>query len=1124
MGDATTSRAVPRTFHEDAILEIWCDVLGRSDIDVSDDFFSFGDHSLVPIVVARIRKSLGVAIPVMDFLEYRTVAALAAAVAARSASMSGTVPRRPPDAEPVLSFDQQRIWMETQILPDGAYNNHARRRLVGPLDVGVIERSIRAIIGRHEALRSRFPTVADRAVQLVDDFDGAWDLRIADVSDVEDDRDGAAIRLLNSDATIPFDLTEGPLFRVLLVRLSDTEHILGLTLHQIISDSRSIYVFNRELAALYEAGGDPERANLSPLSIQYRDFAVWQRGALVGDTLERQVSYWRDHLAGAPPVLALPAARRRTADQSAESERVDSVFSREETVALHELCRAHDVTPFMVLLAALTTVLNRWTGQSDIVTGVAFEGRVDTEVDKLMGIFFNVLPMRTDLSGNPTFAELLARVRRVALDGFDHSQAPIDVVVSDLQVARDPRRTPVFEVVLNVTAPPEDQNVTGLAVESMGTSSPRTRFDLFINAQEHSGRIGLTYDFTADRFDPAMMRALADHLHALLRQATGDPTTGILDYPLQPGDADVGSEPAGRAAAPHGKPAPHRAVDSHARLADRTAVVDAHGRWSYRWLSRTADRIAADLWRREVRPGDRIGVVRRPTAGFVAAVLAGTKAGATVSVLDGTDPAGAASAGVSMLLDAGPAGVREPATIDLSPLLADEGDHGDPAPAGRPDETGQPDGSGSDRAVDWAVDRFGLGATDRFAVLSSAPGHLMSALHSAFAAGATLVLPDAATTCDVGALTAWLRSFDISVLYTTPSVVRVLAAQDPRPAFPALAYAFVDNSGEFLPHDVDALRALSPTCRCVGVYRVGADGRPLAVYPVPDDWQLQTAPLRVPLGVELPDRPARLLRPSGHPAAVGEIGEICFGPAHTGDVGRRWADGTLEFAHRLGANPIVDPVETAATLRDMPEVRDAVVVERQGPGSADGSTLLGYVAGPGSRLDTVGVHNFLRARLPGYLIPEHIFVLDALPRTADGDYDLAPLPVSGAESSTAFDYVAPRTPMERELTGIVMDLLNVERVGVHDSFFELGGFSMLATRLTARIRAAFNVEVALRDIFESPTVDELAKLIIHAQAELSGTDELEALLDEIEQSEPVDAAPGPARTDSAPPARLAPGG
>ncbi|WP_091573604.1 HemK family protein methyltransferase [Micromonospora sediminicola] len=1091
--------------YQDAILAIWRDVLGRSDIDVSDDFLALGDHSLAPVVVARIRRALGVDIPVMDIFECRSVSALAVAVAARSAAAeTGArrgVTRRPPDSEPLLSFDQQRLWLESQLLPGVVYNVHARRRLVGQLDVAALEASIRAILARHEALRSRFPTVEGRPVQAVDDPDDNWRIRFEDLTGVpHDDRTVAARRLLDEESTTPFDLAVGPLFRCMLVKVGDDEHLLGVTMHHIVSDTWSIGLFVRELSALYQSGGDVGRADLPPLPVQYRDYATWQRGRLVGETLEKQLRYWRGQLAGAPPVLALPAPQRRTTSQRAEADRIECVLPRAETARLHQLCRAQGVTPFMALLAGLTTVFSRWSGQSDVVIGVPLAGRTHSGTENLIGFFVNVLPFRIDLSGNPTFAELLARVRRVALEGYDHADAPLDALVEDLQVGRDPRRTPLFEVVLNVVGSPEAEQAKGFTVEPMDSPSLFSRFDLSVSAQESDGSLRLQLDFASERCDAAMVRVLVDHLRTLLRGAVDDPTRPILDYPFGPaGDTGDVAAPSGAPSVP----APHLAVERHAGAADRPAVVDGGGEWGYRWLHRAAERVARLLAERNVRPGDPVVVVRRPTAGFVATLLGCLRAGATYVPVDGDEPAGSGVDAAPIVLDPGPTDEVDTGTVDLSALLHEPDDEPDDDPPRTGEEKGPAAGT-----ADWAVERFDLRDADRFAVLSASPHHLMSALCSAFHAGATLVLPDPAATADIGALTRWLRTSAVSVVHLEPPLLRALADQRPGPGLPALRYAFVDNSGGLVPHDVGVLRNLAPACRLVGVYRVRPDGRPRAAYEVPQEWDLGTAPLRIPLGRELPDCPAWLARPSGGPAAVGEVGELVFGELRTGDVGRRWHDGSLEFVSKVGVDPGFDPLETVTTLRDLPEVRDAVVTERAGP---DGRRrLVGYVTGPDPDLGSVAMRKHLMTRLPDYLIPDQILVLCGLPLTPGGTYDLAALPEADLDAGDIDDYVAPRTPMERQLVGILQELLGIDRVGIYDSFFELGGFSLLATQLTTRIRADFNVELAMRDVFESPTVNELAQLIVHAQGELSGTDDLEALLAEIEGAGTVEAPGGPA--------------
>lgn len=1080
----------PRTPYEDAMIDILREVVGVSDVDVQDRLLDLADVSQAPRVVAQIRKTIGVDVPVLDYVEAGTVAGLAAAVAAKSLAARSIVRPpalrpRPAQARQLLSYDQQRLWMENQLLPGVIYNVHGRRRIKGALEVAVLEASIRTILARHDTLRTRFPATDGEPVQVVDEPDDGWRLPISDLTG-RSAQGGEAIerearRLLDAELTRPFDLTTGPLIRCVLIKLGDRDHALGVTMHHIVSDAWSIGLFVRELTALYEAGGDAARAGLAPLAVQYLDYAVWQRGWLTGDALQYQIGHWRRHLHGAPRHLALPTVQRRTNAMRAEAGQVVAALTAPETAALHELCRTYGVTSFMALYAVLASIFSRWSGQTDFVIGVPVAGRTNSVTDRLIGFFVNLLPVRIDLSGNPTFVELLERVRRVALDAYAHAEAPMDELVRDLNIPRDPRRTPLFEVVLNVVASPEAEAVRSLEIVNMETPSLFSRYDLTFTAQESGGVLRFKLDFPADRCEPARGLVLLDQLRTLLRAAVDNPEVRLLDVPAGPPAADTAP-----AALP--PPAPYRAVARHAAGSDAVAVVDGTGRWSYRWLHRAAGRVARALADRRVTATERVGVVRRPTARFLAVLLGAAQAGVTASVIETDDAALTGPLGLSTVLDSDPAGVPAAGTLDLNPILpADLGADDDPDP-----------GAAADGGDDWAVGPLGLGPDDRFVVLSSRPGQLMSAMCSAFAAGATLVVPDRSFEGGVDVLTGWLRDNGITVAYLDPPLLRAMSAQTPLPAPLALRCAVVDNTGDVLPHDVEAVREMAPGCRFVSVYRVAADGRPLAWYDAPPELTVATAPLRVPLGVPLPGRSMALRRPSGEPATVGELAEIWDGAERTGDLGRWWPDGTVEYADAAGASSTGGPIETVSALRDVPGVRDAVVTEQAGP---DGTTvLIGYVAGPDPSVDTMPIQNHLKARMPDYLVPRHLFVLDAIPRTPWGGYDLRALPRPSGDGTAGDDYAAPRTPMERQLTDILAELLDLERVGIYDNFFELGGFSMLATRLVTRIRETFAVQLAVRDVFESPTVDELAQLIVRAQVELSGIDDLEALLAEIEQS------------------------
>ncbi len=924
----------PRTPYEAAIHAIWSDVLGFSAFGVHDDFFELGGHSLLaPKIVARIRRTLGVQIPVQDFFGCRTVAALASVVAAASSTPPRVIHRRPPEAASVLSFDQQRLWLENQLLPSVAYNVHGRRRLRGKLDVEAFETSVRVILTRHESLRTRFPLVDGRPVQVVDDLPDDWRLDFHDLSTFDGDREAAANRLADEQSSTPFTLATGPLLRCMVIRLSEDEHVLSITAHHIVCDDWSVGLFVRELSALYATGGDAARAGLTELPIQYRDYAAWQREQLVGDRLEQAVSYWRTHLAAAPAALTMPVARRR-ADARRSGDQVRTGLSDTETTALRTLCRTHGVSTFMVLLAALSTVLGRWSGQRDLVVGVPIAGRTDAGTDTLIGFLVNTLPIRVDLTGEPTFAELLTRVRQVSLDGYAHSDAPLDVLVEQLDITRDPRRSPLFEVILNVIGGTDGEQLPGLDVAEMaGPTTLPSKFDLVLSALESGGRLQLQLDFNPERYPLPLMRTLVAHLDALLRAVIADPGRAILAYPLDPAPA--------------------------------------------------------------------------------------------------------------------------------APLAAADGSPGD----------------------DWAVGRFGLTRDDRFAALSRRPGLVAAATATASAAGGTLIAcPDG---LDPG---RWLRDNAVTVAYLSPPQVRALTGP-----LPALRYAFVDNDGQLLSHDVEVLRRLAPGARFVALYRAGQHGRPLATHTVPDDWSLAAAPLRVPLGEELPGAPATLAHPGGQSAATGEVAQLCFGADRTGALARRWPDGTLELVGTVGADLTADPVETVAELRDLPDVTDAIVTTTVD--AAGDRVLIGYLTGPDPDGNAAALRQRLLVRLPEHLIPRHLFILGALPRTTDGEYDLAMLPLPDWDEDED-NYVAPRTPMEARLVEIFQELLEVPRIGVHDTFFELNGFSLLATQLAARIRETFHVDLPLREVFGSPTVEGLAQLILRMQSEQD--DELEALLAEVE--------------------------
>jgi amino acid adenylation domain-containing protein len=846
---------LPQSTLQRRLAAVFAEVLDVDSVGANDDFFDLGGDSILAIMVVSRARGEGIELTPIDVFERRTVAQLAA-IAGQAETPRVILPRSP-DAEPVLSFDQERLWLEDQLVPGAAYNVGWQQRLRGPLDLAVVEASLRAVLQRHETLRSRFPGVDGRVVQLVEDHDQHWRPRFEDFSGLADGEERARA-LLSAEVATGFDLANGPLQRILLIRLGPQDHVLSFLSHHIVADVSSVGLFVRELALLYSAGGDPARANLPELPVQYLDYAVWQREKLAGEELDRQVDYWRQHLAGAPRALTMPSIRHAPATRVG-GRRVYGKLSATDTAGLRRLCQAHDVTPFMVVLAMMGAVLGRWAGQRDVVVGVSSSTRTHAETEGLIGSFINTLPMRVDMAGDPPFVELLDRVRRLALDAQAHADAPLDVIMKRLDLPRDPRRTPLFQVMLNVIDVPTVRRFGEITLDEVAPPPLQPAFDLVLTTNEVEGEFTYTLEHDANRFSLDMITTLADHIGAFLSGVVADPGLSILDYALDPAAEDE--------AAPAPPPAPtlHRALARQAaRQPGRIAVVDAEGAHTYRWLHAAAERIAATL---TAQSAEHVSLVRRPSATFAAAAAGCAGAGVQLTVVE---PQGPVADGSTAL---------DPEAIDLTGLTA-------AVP------------STDEAPVDWAVERHGLGPDDRFAVVSNSAGHLLAALTSAVHAGGTLVLPGRPPTADIGGLGDWLAADGITVAYTNPPLLRAMTGQL-RPG--TLRHVFVENTGDLIAQDVAALRTAAPDCRLTAVYRTGPDGRPLATATIADDWQLDTAPLRVPIGTELDRGAVRLLRAAGRPVAAGEVARIHDAAGPTGDLGRRWPDGTLEYVGKAKA-------------------------------------------------------------------------------------------------------------------------------------------------------------------------------------------------------------------------------
>ncbi|HEX2091731.1 MAG TPA: amino acid adenylation domain-containing protein, partial [Longimicrobiaceae bacterium] len=1124
----------PRTPTEEILAGIWAAVLKTERVGARDDFFALGGHSLVGTqVVARVREAFRVELPLRALFEAPTVEGLAVRVErarAESAGVAGPALRRAPRDRPLpLSFSQQRLWFIDQLQPGNPVYNLARvLRLRVPAAVPTLRRALAEIVRRHEPLRTVFADTDAGPVQVVAPA-GAVPLPVVDLAGLPESRRGAeALRRLSEAVLRPFDLRRGPLLRCLLVRESEQRSTLLVCMHHIVSDGWSMGVFFRELAALHEAFAAGLPSPLPEPEVQYADWALWQQRRLTGAVLEEQLGYWTERLAGAPALLELPTDHPRPSVPAGRGATLSRVLPRAGAEALRALARREGVTLFMTLLAAFDVLLARWSGQEDVVVGTPAAGRGRREVEGLIGFFVNTLALRVDVSGDPTFRELLARVRETVLGAHAHQDLPFERLVEALQPERSLAHTPVFQVVLSAEGaavlPPA---FPGGEVGELYLDEEVSDFDLGFRIQERDDGLRLLLHYRTDLFDAATTERLLDAYVLLLGAAVADTERRVLDLPLLheeerrllerwgagPERGGVGEEPVGRR------------VEERARLApDVVAVLAGGERLTYAELDARATRLARRLLRRGVRRGSVVGVFLERGAWTPVAPLAVWKAGGVYLPLD----PGLPSARLAFLLDDSGARVvlSEPRLAGALPgqtaetLLVDaaEDDSGAPElpPPPAPDDVSYliytSGSTGRPKAVMVAHAQLAHTLAGAQEVLGFRPGDELAALApvafdisllellAPLAAGASVRVLGREQVPDPEALVEAAR--EATVLHAVPALMRqVVRAARERGGLPRARLLL--TGGDLVPPDLlEELRAAFPAARVRVLYGPTEAAIICSAWEVP----AEGAVVGHPIGAPLPGVRLRVCDARGEPVPVGVPGEIRvsgsgvalgylgwpeltadrFVPAEegrayrTGDRGRWRADGVLEFLGRLDEQVKVrgfriEPGEVEAALLAHPGVREAVVAVRDVASGGPGERRLVAYYTPGEAPPTPHeLREHLLAGLPEYMVPAAFVRLEAMPLSPNGKLDRRALPAPAPDPARVEEYVAPRTFTEEALAAVWAEVLGVERVGVTDNFFELGGHSLLATRLASRARAVLGTEVRLRALFEAQTVEALA--------------------------------------------------
>ncbi|HEX8242041.1 MAG TPA: amino acid adenylation domain-containing protein, partial [Longimicrobium sp.] len=1133
LASAEETYVAPRTPVEEVLAGIWAEVLRLERVGVEEGFFELGGHSLLATrVVSRIRALFGVELPLRAVFEGPTIADMAVRVEemrrAELPALPPVVPVERTDALP-LSFAQERLWFLDRLEPGSAtYNIPIAWRLGGALDQAALERSLGEIVRRHEVLRTTFMEVDGSPVQVIAPF-GGFALPVEDLSGLsEADRDAVVRGRAGEEAGWAFDLSAGPLLRAALLRLGEEDHVLLITMHHVVSDAWSMGVFFRELSTLYPVYRDGGESPLAELAVQYADYAVWQREHLRGEVLERQLSYWRERLAGAPELLELPADRPRPPVKTHRGATVPVSFSLDLLERLQALGRSEGATLYMTLLGAFQVLLSKYSGSEDLVVGSPIAGRTRKEVEELIGFFVNTLVLRTDLSADPGFREVLRRVREATLGAYEHQEVPFEKLVAELQPERSLSHSPLFQVTFTLqNAEGGGGALPGLKVSGVGGEYAIAKFDLSLTLATTPQGLDGTLNYSTDLFERGTIERMVDHLERVLEQVARDPDRSLSRLELL-GEGERSSvvEEWNRTERPYPRGVCiHELFEAQAReRPDAVALVWGEESLGYAELEARANRLAHHLVRLGVGPEARVGVLLERSAELIVSLLAVLKAGGCYVPLDPGYPAERlrlmlADSSVRVLLSRSELGeVVEAGSLAVVHLdqaadaLASESVEAPRSGATAENlayivytsgSTGKPKGVmvAHRHVVQLVVetDYVQIRPGDRVAQASNASFDALTfEAWGAFLNGATLVGIPRDVLLSTPALHRMLREERITTLYQTTALLNQLSREQPDVFAPLREVLFGGQAA-----DADSVRRL---------LKAGGPERLLHMYGPTEttawcSWeqieQVAEDALTVTVGRATGNQRIYLLDSALNPVPVGVPGEAYVGgdgvvrgylerpgltaerfvpdpfaaePGarmyRTGDRLRWKADGRLEFIGRVDEQVKIrgfriEPGEIEAVLSAHADVREArVIVREDEPGE---KRLVAYVVGD---VEPDQLRGHLRESLPEYMVPAAFVVLERLPLTPNGKLDVKALPAPEL-GSAAGESAAPGTPVEEVLAGIWAEVLRLERVGVRDGFFQLGGDSILSIRVVSRARRA-GVEITPRQMVEHQTIAELA--------------------------------------------------
>jgi len=1035
------------------------------------------------------------------------------------------------------SFAQRRLWFLDQFEPGSPlYNIFSAVRMQGTLHVAALEQGIQEIVQRHESLRTTMATIDGQPTQIIHPRTNITLAKIDLQELFKQDQEGEIFRLAIEEAQRPFHLAQGPLLRTMLLKLGEEEHMLLLSMHHIISDGWSMGVFIREIAILYEAFAQGRPSPLHELPIQYADFAAWQREWLQGEVLQEQLTYWTQQLGDYPPVLRLPTDLLRPAVQTSHGARQACFLPLPLSEALKELSRQEGVTLFMTLLAAFQTLLSRYTHQDDISVGTSIANRTRAETEGLIGCFVNMLVLRTDLSGDPSFRELVQRVREVALGAYAHQDLPFEKLVEELNPAREMSHTPLFQVLFTLqNAPMQLLELSGLTLRSLAVDRRTAKFDWLLSMLDTEQGLAASWEYNTDLFNDTTITRLLEHFQTLLEGIVANPEQRLSSLPLitaserqqllvEWNDTAIDY--------PREQCFHQLFAQQVERMPDSIAVVFEDQQLTYAELNARTNQLAHHLQTLGVGPDVLVAICVERSLEMVIGLLGILNAGGAYLPLDLTYP----KERLAFMLEDARAPVLLTQQRFVGSLPESKAhviclDTAWEATAGEPGEnpisgtiaqnlayviytsgsTGKPKGTmiphqGLMNYLHWCTQVY-LTEGGRGAPVHSPIGFdlTITSLFSPLLVGQSIVLlPEAQ---EIESLCTLLRTEgDFGLVKITPAHLEVLSHLLPPEEAQGRTRALIIGGEALWGISLSFWQTYAPHTRLINEYGPTETVVGCCVYEVPAGTTLAGA---VPIGRPICNTQLYILDSHLQPTPVGVPGELYIGgdglargylnrpdltaerfiphpfsdePGarlyKTGDLARYQLDGNLVFLGRIDDQVKIrgfriELGEVEAVLSQHSAVHEAVVIVREDtPGDR---RLVAYVVPQEEQSPTVGhLRSFLREKLPEYMLPSAFVILEQLPLTPNGKVDRRALPRPERKGP----FVAPRNPVEERLAGMWAEVLGLERVGIHDNFFELGGHSLLATQVISRLRAAFRVELPVRRLFdEGATVAGLAELI-----------------------------------------------